>query len=450
MSEEKQRLVSAALQQEPLTARSRQVPLDTESLSEARRRLASLQFTPQQIDAAVAGIGGLAADYYTDLLDWLLLNMPNDQLPAKLRASSTTNAVNVLAVRSRDVAGSTAARTTAAAVPAVQEDAATSSLAAAGFLSAEVHDALEACNRDVLLAHVRLYAGLTGIEMVPHPSLAGTSEGGSQSTSDSAWDEEKTVLEAIYGDDVSYPSPHTARIKFALPSDPPAHCMSGLGDASTDTVELTFIVVEGVHSYPEKAPLISLCCSVLVPGVLRYATRQLAAQSQSLLGQPMLHDFISHVSELLMDLENAQLEPDAQASFAGISYQTEESSAADAESVSDVLNAGFSGLAMDDEGDVACLVAAPEPRSQAVSGQQRRRQGAPQLNTAAESARLQRHQQELDSSPSHAGMRRTRGSLPAASKRSELLALMERRLVVVISGSTGKALAPLKRQNLFN
>jgi len=67
-------------------------------------------------------------------------------------------------------------------------------------------------------------------------------------------------------------------------------------------------------------------------------------------------------------------------------------------------------------------------------------------DVAAESERLARHQQLLDTGGGpQAAMRRSRAALPAANARAQVLELLRKNLVMVISGATGARAAIVAR-----
>ncbi|GIL66003.1 hypothetical protein Vafri_19646 [Volvox africanus] len=456
MSAAKQRLVQALLRDRAgagVAATPGSVAADEGDLSAVVDQLSTMGFSPQHVQlayersASTAPAGGSGGSVSLEvLLDWLLVHLPSDQLPEQFTQGSGTNSVNIVA-RSE---------------PGLQSVA---RLMSYGFTSGECEVALRAAGGDELVAHLRLYGDLTGVQLQGRPGGGGDGD---------SWAEEMMVLESIYDSQFSVVSENVVRLSLELPEE------CSVATRADAPLVLEFVRLSGGDggegdgggedmSYPNIAPLVSVSCAGLAAGALRHLTCVLAQESQQLLGQAALHDLAVRVLEAAAamdeqtctaaeagsrtaawrhrgaaaDWEDAATEGDGESSEWGLERQDSS------------LVEGFEGLTVEDEEDEGGTEegsegTASERRSGGAPGrarggstrarqvpQEHRRRQRSQVDVAAESARLARLQSDLESSAVHAAMRAVRRALPAFAKRGELLELLAGNDVVVVSGATG-------------
>lgn len=245
-------------------------------------------------------------------------------------------------------------------------------------------------------------------------------------------------------------------------------------------------VEEGGETYPKVPPLAAVSCPALRPSHLRRLTRALAEAGRKLRGQPMLHELAAEAEEQLRDLQpddgsdmeggaetgDVDMETDATEtetdlwSRRSLSSATLTSSvppsttggASEVSGLSDIgdegavgeseLVEGFEGLCLDrpedasmggsSDADSGIAGASGDGGRSARPG--RRGGRGPRLTpqeAAAEGERLREQLRALRASPQHADIRRVRASLPANSKKEEVVAAVGQHPVVVISGATG-------------
>ena len=375
-----------------------------------------------------------------------------------------------------------------------------------------------------------------------------------------AWEEEKMVLEAIYGAEacptpIAFQGPNAVAVELPLPEGSllsaiiSAATAERFNDGDSDNEAnahlpssccLEFACPhgrpEGGSCYPGLAPLIAVSCSALPASCLRRMTRRLSriAVAAASLEQPMIHDLVSSASEMLAGVRHQQQpatigggteersrcpleessdedegirpaeegdeddewdeenevyedgeedEVDGEAAaaaeaaaqvVAGDLYRQEQlSQAKDAartltvgtaedyiagEEAGASLAEEFEGLAVggddpvndgdtsnseapsrDDKADGGGFKRDPSAQQTRVKPALARppRQALTAAAAEAEGHKLAEHQARLAMSGEHAAMRQQRSTLPASAKREELLSLLLRSSVVVISGATG-------------
>jgi hypothetical protein len=336
----------------------------------------------------------------------------------------------------RFAAGMDAAAAEAAeAATALLEDPAVAELALYGYPPREAAAALEQTAGHVqpalALLHARLAAAAAGDSSRSNGAAAAEDASSAADCAELAeWQEERLVLEAIYGADASFPSErHTAiRLPVELTS---ATAMSAAGGQHELQLQLDFFAptspAGGVGAsssrsfYPQCTPVVGVRAEGVPGPALLTLTRQLAEQAAELAGHPMLYELSSAAAEsfercLLQPLPLARLLPPAGAAAA----------ARDAELARQAERA----LRLEDIANTVIPAAPRRPRQQGgcYGGG---------LDLVAESRRLQQRQRELDTGAELAAMRGVRSRLPAAAQRGEVLALCGSRRVVVVSGATG-------------
>ncbi|KXZ49867.1 hypothetical protein GPECTOR_19g318 [Gonium pectorale] len=419
-------------------------------LSGVVEQLSDMGFSPQHVQlayergagaAAGGGGGGVSVEA---LLDWLLINLPQDQLPSQFTKGSTTNMVAVVRRGHAGAGGGGASLQSVAR------------LMAYGFTSAECESALAAAGGDELAAHVRLYGELTGVQL---PNPGPSSEAAAADGAADAWAEELMVLESIYDSQFAVLSADAVRLTLELPAD------CAVATRADAQLVLEFVRLgggggggggEGAPAYPDAPPLVSVSCAGLAAGALRHLTRVMAQESQQLLGQPALHDLATCALEAAAAIDEeaaAEAEAGGGASRGAGSgarrgdADADDGDGGDLERQGSSLVEGFEGLMVEDEEEDDEAEAKEGRRKAGGPADRRARQEGPAgaggggrrlpIDLAAESARLSRLQADLDALPRHADMRRARAALPAAAKRPELLELLRCHDVVVVSGATG-------------
>ena len=310
-------------------------------------------------------------------------------------------------------------------------------LAQWGYPPAEAAAALGECGGHVEAAlaalHARLAAAAGG-------AAAGSGDGAAAAAAVAAaaggseleeWQEERTALEAIYGEEACFPSDRhtTMSLPIELTS---AAASAAAGGQHELRLLLDFFAplpasdgasATAAAPYPHRPPVVGARCEGVPPRALLTLTHQLTQQAAEVAGHPMLYELASAAAErfercLLSPLPLARLLPPA----GGPSR---------AASDADLAAAAEEQLRLE---DIVNSVVPRAPRRQRDGAASGRAGGA---EVAAESRRLQQRQRELGSSAEHAAMRGVRSRLPAAAQRAEVLALCGSRRVVVVSGATG-------------
>lgn len=328
----------------------------------------------------------------------------------------------------------------AAAAAALLEDPAVAELAAYGYPPTEAAAALEESGGHVHRALTALHARLVAAAGAGGAAAASAGEAGQPADELEEWREERTALEAIYGEDAAFPSErltsiqlpveltsaaatsaagghHELRLHLDILAPPPAALGSSNDGNSSGS---------GEAPYPARPPVVGIRAEGVPPAVLLTLTRQLAQQAAELAGHPMIYELASAAAEalegcLLKPLPVARLLPPA---GAGAVPSRDASNA-------DLAEQAERGLRLE---DIANTIIPAADRG----GQRRQPRGAGAgIDVAAESRRLRQRQAELDGSAEHAAMRAVRSRLPAAAQRAELLQLCGSRRVVVVSGATG-------------
>ncbi|KAG2486676.1 hypothetical protein HYH03_014607 [Edaphochlamys debaryana] len=450
---------------------------EDEGLAEAVEKLSGMGFSPVHVQLAYERVvrrgtagSGSAVDVET-LLDWLLLNLPSDQLPTQFTKGSGTNMVNIVARNAGGGGGGGAgsgAKSGGAAAGGGGAGGAVSVVSVArlmsyGFSSGECEAALAAAGGDEAAAHVRLYGGLTGVNLRAAPPPDEAAE-------DEAWAEELMVLESIYDTQFLKMPEGSVRLCLELPEG----CAGATRGDAPLVLEFTRLPsADGADSadgagprYPTAPPLVSVSCAGLTAGALRHLTIALAQEAVLQLGEPCLHALAAKALEEAAAMDESSLaaaERAAATPAAAAGGKAAARNATDAgagagegglERQDSSLVEGFEGLGLaeeeeqEDAGEEEGAAQAgkagarqvpharrpPGARADASKAVRRRR---PQIDVAAESARLSRLAGDLAASPGHAAMRRQRSALPAAAKREELLRLLRENEVVVVSGATG-------------
>ena len=313
-------------------------------------------------------------------LDWLCLHLPESSLPARFAPGAAGKPISVLskAFKPEDDDWNINDGVPEAVIE----------LSKYGYPPLWCKEALKDTNGDIPAALPCLYSKLSG-------RIRPVSEG-----MNDEWLEEKAVLQAIYEEDVSFPSPHWVIVK---------QMVKGVGSA-------LYIEVMVGDDYPSAPPVfIGVRCSSLAPPCLATVTKNLSTiAGTSLIGSPMMYEIVQSALELLPGSVATPL------------------------SVIELLGTNEVDL-IEDFGSGICLEEVQSPMENTVTKmkQQSTKKKATDIDTQAENERLVQRACELAQQPQHDSMRDTRMKLPAAAKRSTLLHLIQDHRVVVISGATG-------------
>lgn len=325
----------------------------------------------------------------------------------------------------------------AAAGVALLEDPAVAELAAYGYPAPEAAAALGETGGHVHRALAALHARLAA---AAGATVTNAPTAGQPADELEEWREERTALEAIYGDDATFPSERVTSIQLPveLTSADASSAASGQHELR---LHLDFLVPSlggpmidgsegctagGAAPYPARPPVVGVRAEGVPASALLTLTRQLAQQAAELAGHPMVYELASAAAErfeacLLKPLPLARLLPPSGAAPPPVR----------AASDADLAQQAEQALRLE---DIANTVIPATERG----GQRRQQRGAGTgVDVAAESRRLQQRQAELERSSEHVTMRAVRSRLPAAAKRAELLQLCSSRRVVVVSGATG-------------
>jgi ATP-dependent RNA helicase DHX57 len=166
--------------------------------------------------------------------------------------------------------------------------------------------------------------------------------------------------------------------------------------------------------YPMIPPMVAIECKWLPCEILNAITREAAQKIVENLGQPLIYEVISHVSEVLSEIIQ---------DFVVVEEEDNASRLVDIESAS-----------------VANEHTMQEPKEILPSQRRQRSTNRNSLSSEElikESKRLKDWENNLETSKAHSHMRQNRAKLPAASKRADVLHVISGSQVIVIMGSTG-------------
>eukprot|EP00887_Chlorella_sp_A99_P002300 scaffold10.g2300.t1 len=378
--------------------------------------LVVLGFQASDAEAAVAaavrsggGGGGLGA-----CLDWLCLNLPEEQLPANFAPGAAGKPIGIIRRASSSLLGggseAGASGADGESEPAVAADPAVADLMQYGYPAHAAASTLHACGGHVQNALRALFAQLadaqqarqelqgTGERLGEQPGDAGADEDDGAGADE--WEEERVALEGIFGSDVAFHSDGWTEIAIPV-SLVTGEAVAAAGGEHELVLHLNaWAPARG--GYPRAPPPLAVRCEAAPPRALLTLTARLAGRAAQLAGRPMLWELATAAAELVDEClaspaPAAQLLPSRRGSAADLGAQA--------------FGAG-------DGSEGAQRGAATQRRAQRGPAGGRRQE--PRIDAAAESARLLARQQELQSGREHAAMRASRARLPAAGKRGEV------------------------------
>lgn len=400
--------------------------LDASDLDVIIAQLASLGFREDDarsgITAALAK--GASGEVLEAALDWLCLHLPEERLPAQYGPG--TKSGKPITVRRIAGGGGGWFGSLVARLVAWGWDATTAAEALDASLRKKGVDPGSASKpADGTALQSALEGSLTALYLASlHAhglrSDVTKDEGHEDEPPSDEWGEEREALEAIFGPDVDFVSPRWTTVRYRTPDPSVWHpstpeAIAGGGDGVGFDLHV-YASPEG--SYPSLPPVLAVEAvgMKVSASALQALTKTLAARSydEALVGAPQIYELFTVLQETLaaMDADGSLWQTAAPKKPARASPSTED--------------------------------APKEPKKTAKAPKPAKpRSRLPPPPSAeevrAESERLATHLQEVASStaPQRAAMRRTRQSLPAFSKRGDVLAAVGASRVCVLSGATG-------------
>ncbi|KAJ8099663.1 P-loop containing nucleoside triphosphate hydrolase protein [Lipomyces tetrasporus] len=312
-------------------------------------------------------------------LEWLLIHVPEDDLPPTFLPENYTPGVTL-------ITGS------------LQLEYAVKRIAQGGYPVELVRETIEECSNSECKAIEKLMFSLQ------HPDTA--FEFMEDDTSDESWNEEIETLSAIYGDRFSNPLPHFFEVKLSLPDS---------DVYNKDNLSLRFHKTSG---YPSaKLPSLSLFATQNsrprnLPSYIRLSVVLEAANyaSEHFLGEPMCFSIVEWIQENLADIVN---HPVKLKSLSGAVYGI--SFSGDANTIDSL----FSSLNLNTNPSAKRYTRRFE-NTKSISSQEL-------LNTL--NAKL--------GDPKMEAIYKTRRSLPAWDKRESIVSTVRENQVTLITGETG-------------
>lgn len=384
--------------------------VESDEASELMGELESLGFQPEDATEATQKSSSLPA-----ALDWLCLNLPESRLPSKFAPGAAGKPITVIRTKhDPDFDGDTSG----CLDPSVVE------LMSYGYSQTKCIRALEENKGDTRKSMLMIYSEYCkewGIHVEPDLYQGTMAEG----DSNEALDEELMALKAIFGDDIDVQSSCRFIIKqHVVLSQNAAGLLATLKpeinvDALTsDGLALTFEFLipsqKDELQYPMAPPVVIIKGKWLPCEVLNAITREVVQKIVESLGQPLIYEVISHVSEVLCDtIQDFMGETDNDIASELVEVENES-----------VLKANK----------------ILEPKELLPSRQRQRNSNRKMLSSeelAKESKRLKEWDHHLENSKAHSSMRQCRAKLPAASKKADVLQIVSGSQAIVIMGSTG-------------
>ena len=342
------------------------------------KELVSLGFREVDAQSAVAAMEDRGTLEVEPAIDWICLHANEKHLPPKYAPFGTAgDPVRVLHSAEQDE------------LSQHRDNAEVSYLLSCGYPLAMVEEALDSAKGELLPALSDLYESLTGIAR----------EESSTQEANEAWEEECWVLKSMYGDDMEHCSP--GRITITV---------DYMNDASTsngDTSVHVDVFCPSSSMYPHDVPILALRSLSLTHGQSLLLTRKLAELSKELVGDVMVFALLDELSQLYFEVKAEHINPS--------SLLCRQINTTKAVNVSEHT---------------------AQKRVPTVSSMPARKDFH-RKNSDVENDRLLRWHQQLENSPSHAFMRKSRQSLPAHQQRTAILECISNNAVVVLSGETG-------------
>ena len=420
-----------------------------------------LGFTSEDAARAVAAVTATSGGAeLSNALDWLCLNVSEERLPSNFAPGAAGTPISVLykaAPKSGKIGNASnssfSSLTTAAEegddarkvnqvdVATALDDPAVKELMQYGYPPRVAADALQQSGGHVQDAVRLLYRKLCNIASDNNENAA--------SSFLEEWNEERVALEAIYGNDVSFPSDTWTTIRCnALLDGQAAQIAAEFCGVSKEELMMDGVGVDleawappqgSDSSYPTAVPILAVKSGSLQPRTILALTQSLGKAAEEMLGRPMLYELASLMPEALPE---CLVNPPSLQTLLGESNEENSSTIVSSESdyedlLAEELDASLNlNASSGGAGDKSRRFKKPSSNSSQRSG--RRPQFSAQ-ELAAESSLLLQHQNDLLTSSKHASMRSQRTKLPAFSKRDEVVGAVKApsARVLVISGATG-------------
>ena len=374
---------------------------DSERMDDLISELGSLGFAEEDAQQAA-----WCCESLSSALDWLCLHITEDRLPSEFASGAAGKPVTVIRSVERG-------DDTEIVDPSLQE------LVHCGYEKDEAMAALENSRGDVRRAIISLFLGMCTQGSFGSEEAYQNSE---PAKVNDALEEERMALEAIYGDMMKMNGSQEIQIRIQVPLQEEtmerlsSMCAVDVGVEGVD-VNVRFLLPSGSRNneamiYPDMSPIVSVYCAGLPGPCIQKVTRMAASHVSDLVGQPVIYEAVSHVSEHL---------PEAIASYMS---ESRSGSALVPRIVSDQAEGNVSRQGQDG-------------KHIRVKSSKRRTLALARDEIVHENKRLLKWQQELNTNPRHAGMKQVRENLPAATKRQSVLDSIERNEVTIIMGSTG-------------
>ena len=383
---------------------------ESDQIAELVGELESLGFSSGDASDAAQKAASLHA-----ALDWLCLNLPESRLPSKFAPGAAGKPITVIRTKHSPEFD----------FETNNEDPSVVELMGYGYSHEKCIRALEKSKGDTRKALFTIYSEYCkewGIRIEPDLYQDTMTVG----DNNEALNEELMALEAIFGDDMKMQSSFNFIIKQRvvlsqdaaglLATQKPDIDMDVITGDGLDLAFQFFIPSENDESqYPMIPPVIAIEGNWLPCEILNAITREAAQKIVENLGQPLIYEVISHVSEVLCEVIQ---------DFVVVEEE----------------NANDSGLVGIESGSVTNEHKVQEPKEMLPSPRRQRRASWNSLSSEElikESKRLKEWENNLQNSKKHSHMRQCRAKLPAASKKADVLDVVSGSQVIVIMGSTG-------------
>ena len=314
-------LIAQAKEESRMRDDSQPFEIDHDAVKKVTDRLVKQGFQHDQVREALHRCGETE---YETLLDDLILNTPDSELPAKFRhalSSAHKKAPTLTIMRPNDprtpIPDSTFAsaaqtpRTSTSEVQPVQmlsmrDESSIASLRALGFSRDACRDALTSACGDVDSALRRLCAALYPADCVGPAAAIGPPDGCTDEAVEEARFDERTALEHIYGDDL------VREIWFTV------GVVVGVEVALEEAGVALTVRYDSPNLYPWQAPYLLLTARArpgdkggLSPEDCVELTRQLAGEAVGMVGgtgMPVVFDLCSRAEELAQALRDGRAE----------------------------------------------------------------------------------------------------------------------------------------------
>ncbi|CAM6128719.1 unnamed protein product [Calypogeia fissa] len=402
-----------------------------------RRKLLSLGFKAHHVNSALVGRHDVPS-----ALDWLILNVPEQELPTKFAPDASKASVQVL-VRGKQAEFN---------VPASLDQESLSHLQEYGYALADCATALSAASDDEDLALCILFdAAFEGLR-----TDLGTEEGMTPDIAElyDIREDEQLALESIFAEEDASVSDSLYVFEIPLPED------------SAASLSMEVRIPPGSR-YPMEVPVIAVRSKELHPKYLLDLTKRVVGEAAASVGGPMIYDLVHFATELAQELSSKYVgpameikeDPETSPPYVGSAKLSEEEIKRIDESLNlpSLMSLGKSA----GDGDSLPLAKAyvppalrklssstplPSQDQQEVGagGLQHNLQNSAKVKPAVvgvddskESAKLKVEWEQLRKPGRHADMWAVRSKLPAFQQKDSLLSTVNSHQVTIVAGQTG-------------